>query len=901
MRALRTIWSRLRSLWQRREVKREIDEELRFHLEQRTAENVAAGMSPEDAAREARKRFGNVQSVREECGEARGASFGEGTWKDVRFAIRQLLKSPGFTAVAVISLALGIGANTAIFSGLNAVLLRSLPVRDAQDLRLINWTGRNPQYSGYTGPGTTDVPGGFTVGTSFSYPGYCVLRDGNTGFSDVYAFATKGVTLVGHGESRFTEALLVSGNYFSGYGVRPFIGRPILPEDDQPGAPLVAVITYPWWERQCGSDPNVVGKPVTINQHTATVIGVLPRNYAGPLPGDEATVYLPLNAQPQLWSHQPLELDRWWLQVMGRLAPGANEAQAQAGLSVLFQQALNQSKTKMEQGGIVLEDGSRGQLILHRQMAKPFLALTAAAGIVLLIACANLAGLLLARGAARRHEMAVRAAMGAGRWRLIRQSLVESLTLSLLGAGLGLLVAAWSRPALLGFLLEYSRDDTRFDLQTDDRVLAFTVLVSVITAVIFGILPAIRAAEAHPAEALKHRSAMAAPRLTLGKGLVAMQVSLSVLLVVGAGLMIRTFANLARVAPGFDAENVLVFRVRPSDAGHPREQYVEVYDRIRSAVAALPGVRLVSYSAFALVSGSSSSDEMELPGRPNESGRKRNIEYLKVGEDFFRTMNVPLLAGRDFTSADSATAHSVVVVNQTFARRYFPDEDPVGKTFTFHDQSPHSVEIVGVVRDTKCYRVRADAEPLIYVPQRQSATRAVSFAVRSVLPPGTLLPAIRQAVAGIDPHLPLFSISTQQVLLDRSIAPDRLFALLGGALALLALLLSCVGLYGLMAYNVARRTPEIGLRMALGATPRNVSGPILREALWLVLAGLAVGVPGALALVRLVQSQLYGVAPADPVTFVCGGALLIVVAMLSAWIPARRAARVDPMVALRCD
>jgi predicted permease len=901
MKMLRIIRNRIRSLWQRHEVKREIDEELRFHLEQRTAENLAAGLSPEDAAREARKRFGNLQSVREECREARGAGFGEGTGKDVRFALRQLLKSPGFTAVAVISLALGIGANTAIFSGLNAVLLRSLPVGHPEELRLVNWIGRNPRYSDYTGPGTTQLPGGSTVGTSFSHPAYCILRDGSSGFSDIFAFATKGITVVGHGEPRFTEALLVSGNYFSGYGAHPFIGRPILPEDERPGAPPVAVLTYQWWERQCGSDPNVVGQPVTINQNTATVIGVLPRSYVGPLPGDEAVVYLPLTAQSQLWPAQPLGLDRWSLQIMGRLAPGANEAQAQAGLSVLFQQALNQSKTRMEQAGIVLEDGSRGQLILRRQLAKPFFVLMAAAGIVLLIACANLAGLLLARGAARQHEMAVRAALGAGRWQLIRQSLVESTLLSLLGAGLGLLVAAWSKPVLLGFLAEHSRDEPRFNLQADARVLAFTLLVSVLTVLVFGMLPAIRAAQADPAKALKHRSATGASRLTLGRGLVAAQVGLSVLLVVGAGLMIRTFANLARVAPGFDAENVLLFRVRPADAGYRSEQYSEVYDRIKAAVAAIPGVRQVSYSAFALVSGSSSSDDIEFPGREDEAGRKRNTEYLKVGDDFFRTMNVPLLAGRDFNAADAAASPSVVIVNQTFARRYFADEDPVGKTFRFHDGTAHSVEIIGVVRDAKYNRVRAEAAPLIYVSQRQSATRAASFAVRSVLPQGTLLPAIRQAVTGIDPHLPLFSIGTQEAVLERSTAPDRLFALLGGALAVLALLLSCIGLYGLMAYNVARRTGEIGIRMALGATRRDIAGAILREALWLVLAGLGVGVPVAFALARLIQSQLYGVAPVDPVTFVGGGVLLVVVALLSAWIPARRAAKIDPMEALRCE
>ncbi len=900
--SVRTIWLRIRSLWQRGGVKREIDEELRFHLEQRTAENLAAGISLEDAAREARKRFGNLQSVREDCRASRGASFGEGVWRDVRFAIRQLRKSPGFTAVALLSLALGIGANTAVFSALNGVLLRSLPVAAPGDLRLINWAGHKPQLSGgYTGPGTSPGPGGLEMGTSFPYPFYREFRDRGAGFAEVFAFASKGVTAVSHGEASATAAMLVSGNYFAGYGVQPLLGRCVAPEDDQPGAAPVAVITHRWWERRCGLDPAVIGQPLTLNQAAYTIIGVLPRQYVGPMMGDSADIYVPLSAQPHLEPTRPLDSpNRWWVQIMGRLARGAREAQAQASLSTIFRQALDGASSKMERAGIVLEDGSRGQLILRRQFAKPFLALSAVVALVLLIACANLAGLLLARGVARQHELAVRAALGASRWQLIRQSLIESLVLSLTGAGLGLLVGAGIKHALAG-LLAMMPEGFRFDLRTDSNVLVFTLAVSVLTALVFGLWPASRASRADPSAGLRNRAAMGSPRLTAGKLLVAVQVALSVLLVVGAGLMIRSFANLARVTPGFDPTNVLLFRVKPGDVGHGSQAWIGIYDRIRTAVAAIPGVRDVTCSSFALVSDTTSSEDIEFTDRPDAAGQRQRVHQFVIGEDFFRTMSIPLLIGREFTQADTAASPPVAVVNEAFARRFLASENPIGQTFLLHDGTGRRMQIVGVSRDAKYNEMRAAAEPLIYLSQRQSAQPGACFEVRSALPPLTLVSAVRKAVAAVDPNLPISRIKTQEQQLHESLAANRLFAALGAAFALLAVLLSCIGLHGLMAYTVARRTREIGLRMALGATRGNVAGPILREAVLLVLAGLVGGIPAALALARLIKSQLYGVAPADPATFGGGGVLLIAVALVSAWIPARRAARVDPMTALRSE
>jgi predicted permease len=902
MNRLRTIWLKLRSLCRRRDVKREIDEELRFHLEQRTAENIAAGMMPEEAAREARKRFGNVQSVREECREHRSASFGEATWQDVRFGARMLRKNPGFTAIAVMSLALGIGANTTIFSALNAVLLRSLPVRNPHELRSINWVGFNPQLNGYTGVGTSDVPGGLQMGTSFPYPAYRDFRDRGAGFSDVFAFfALKSVTAVARGEASVASAMLVSGNYFSGYGANPLIGRPIVPEDDRPGAAPVAMITYRWWERYCGLDPNVLGQSITLNQVSYTVIGVLPRDYVGPIMGDFTDIYVPMSAQPHLVPSRPLDSpNRWWVQIMGRLAPGANEAQAQASLAVLFPQVLSESDSKIEQPAIRLEDGSRGQMMLRQKLAKPFLALTIVVGLVLLIACANVAGLVLARGAARQHEMAVRAAIGAGRWRLIRQSLTESLVLSLIGGGLGLVVSAWSKQALTGFLT-FVPEGFRFDLRTDSNVLVFSLCVSVLTALIFGLLPALRASRVDPLAGLKSRSALGAPRLRLGKMLVTVQVGLSVLLVVGAGLMIRTFTNLARVHPGFDPKNVLLFRLDPGQAGYDGQKLVAFYDQTRDAISAIPGVRAVTFSAFPLASGSYSSEDIVFLGREKRPGDDWQTAVLGVGEDFFRTLCMPLLAGRDFNAADTASSPSVAVVNETFARRFFGGVNPIGQTFMLQDGTGRPFEIVGLCRDAKYNQMRADIPPLVLFSQRQRPQGSVSFEVRSALPPLALVPAVRKAVAALDANLPLSRVKTQEPQLDQSLAADRLFASLGGAFALLAVLLSCIGLYGLMAYNVGRRTSEIGIRMALGATPANVARPILREAVVLAATGLAVGMPVAIALARLIKSQLYGVAPTDPVTLIGTGVLLMAVAIVSAWIPARRTMKINPMEALRCE
>lgn len=822
---------------------------------------------------------------------------------DLRLAFRQLLKSPGFTTIAILSLALGIGANTAVFSALNAVLLRTLPVRAPNELRLVNWSGIKPRFRGYSGPGTTDAPGGFTVGTSFSYLAYRQLRDRGSGFTELFAFSTpRTVVAVGQGDPASASAMLVSGNAFAGYGADAWIGRLINPSDDQPGAAPVAVVTYRWWEQHCNSDPEALGRQLIINKVAFTVVGVLPRGFMSPVAGDAAEMYVPLSSTSALWPEIQLNSDRWWLQLMGRLASGVDERQAQSALSVVFRQALADApNTTMGQGGIVVEDGSRGQLILRRELAKPFIALGAAVGIVLLIACANLAGLLLARGAARRHEMAVRAAIGASRWRLIRQSLAESVLLAAAGAGLGLLLAHWSKPLFVGLLSGHSPAGARFDFSLDVRILAFTGLAAALTTILFGLLPALRAARTDPAGALTTRTALGAPRMTVGKILVTAQVALSVLLVVGAGLLIRTFANVARISPGFDPDNVLLFRVRPADLGYGQQQRLDVLERIRTSLAALPGVQSAGYASAALVSDASASDIYEIPGSAAAIGDKVVTQYLEISDDFLRTLRIPLLLGRDFAATDSSNSAPVAVVNESFVRLHFPGQNPIGRSIISQRPTRRALTIVGVARDAKYNRMRAEIAPVVYFSLRQNTAGSVTFALRTAQSPTALVGDVRKTVAAIDAQLPLSLIRTQQDVVRRSVASDRLLAILGGSLGGLAVLLSCIGLYGLMAYDVARRTQEIGVRMALGATPKNIAAPILRECLKLAGAGLFIGIPTALVLARLIRSQLYGIDSYDPVTLGLGTVTLIAIALISAWIPARRAARVDPLVALRSE
>lgn len=899
MNFMKELGHRLVALVHKKKLDLEMTEEMRLHLELRTQANIDAGMTPEEARCAARRRFGGVDQVQETCRDQRGVPWIEHLIQDVRYALRTLAHSPGFAAVAVLSLSLGIGANTAIFSLLDAILLRSLPVRNPHELRVVEWVGRNPEVSNYTGNGMGRTGTGLTYSGSFSYPAYRDFRDRGTGFAEVFAFfPLSNVTAIAHDQSGVAWGLMVSGNFFAGYGAQTMIGRPIVPEDDQPAATPVAVITYRCWERYFSRDRNVIGQTVTLNQNSFTIIGVLARGFAGPTIGDPSDFYIPLSAQPRMVPSRPLGSPRhWWVQIMARLAPGADESQAQASLDALFRQDLRASDNKMEQPAIWLRDGRRGPMLARESIGGPLWALLAVVGLVLLIACANLAGLLLVRSAARQHEMAVRAAIGANRGRLIRQSLTESLLLALAGGSLGLILASWGMAGLPQLVARFQQN-LHFDTSLDANVLAFTFGVSVATALLSGLLPALRASRVDPATGLKDRSAPGTPRLRLGKVLVSAQVGLSALLVVIAGLLVQTFANLSRVDPGFDPENLLVFRLNAAQAGYKGAQLDNFFDNVRQSVAAIPGVRRVALSDLALVGGVRSSSGVSIPGRAAGPDEHLQAYQLIVSDSFFATMGIGLLLGRDFSTADTATSPKVAIVNESFARSFLPDRNPVGQTFNVE---PDTYQIVGVCRDAKYNNLRNEISPTMYFPYGQYPVGSMFFEVRSALPPLALAPPVRNIVAALDSRIPVADVHTQQQLLDISVLPERLIAALCGSLAVLVALLSYVGLFGLMAYSVARRTGEIGVRIALGARPGDVARPIVREALLLSAAGLAAGLPVALALAQIIRGALYGIQPYDPATMIGGSLILLFIAGLAAWIPARRAAKVDPILALRCE
>jgi len=832
-------------------------------------------------------------------------------WHDVRYGLRQLRRSPGFTAVAVLSLALGIGVNTAIFSMINGILYKSLPVRNPHELRVINWTFwvvHNPDKMRQLGAAYwwLTKPGEHSNG-SFPHFAYLDFARQTQGFSDLFAFSNgeHRVTINADGVPTSANAGMVSGNFFRGYGARVLIGRPITPEDDRPDAPPVAVLTYRLWRRVFGLDPHVIGRTLMVGKTGFTVIGVLPRRYVGPMAGETRTdFYVPLTAQRQLLPGERwLDSDNaWWVQMMGRLAPGADEAQIQASLELLFSHVVRRSGAEIDRPGILLEKGHQGVQSHHRIPADLCWFVLIVVSLVLLIACMNLAGLLLARGVARQHEMAVRAAMGAGRWRLIRQSLTESMILSLGGVCLGLLFSVWIREAVSGFIFDPSSNQN-FNLpidanllQIDAIVLMFALAVGVAAALLSGLFPALRAGNTDPSAGLKESGSRGAPRLRLPKVLVTAQVGLSVLFVVIGGLLCRTLINLYRMDPGFDTENLLLVPIGPGKSLSPPRDKQRFFDSVRQKIAGIPGVRSVALSNATLTGGSGWISTISIPSRPDE--RPRKLFTLSVSEGYFATMGINLLNGRDFRVTDTEDSERVVIVNEGFGRLCFPEKNPLGQ-FIMIDGEQH--RIVGLCSNHKYCGLRQSISATLYRSHSQFELSSMICMIRSVLPPLSLVPAVRKAVADLDRNLPLEGITTQKLAIKASLRLERLMTSLFGSIALLALALSCIGLYGIMAYNVARRTGEMGIRKALGARPWDVARPILREALTLAAIGVAIGLPVALALVGLMRAALYGIEPHDPVTVIGTIGIMLTVAALAAWIPARRAAKIDPMEALRYE
>ncbi len=935
------LTKRLRSLFGRSAQERELTDELRFHIDMKTDENIATGMSPDEARQAALRSFGNPGLKREDARTTWGWIWVEHFVQDVRYGLRAMRQAPGFTAVAVLSLALGIGANTAIFSLIDAVLLKTLPIQDPQNLVAMDWASKGwPEgvINGLSGNMNGD-PSGRMTSPSFSYPMYEQLRARNHVFSNVLALAGNGsqFNLGYRGEPGRAEGELISGTFFDTLGVQPALGRMLAPEDDRLESSPAAVISYRYWEGHFGRDPGVVGRSVTLNGVPFTVVGVCPPEFFGVQPGRAVDVWVPLHQQPHVeprWAPQPenahgraigpdwlfQQSTRWWVVMLGRRKPGVTEQQAQAEAEVILQQSIAgdvKPGTKPETiPHLEVTAGSKGLDDLRRQFSKPLAVLMAVVGLVLLIACANVANLLLARGTSRQKEMAVRLAIGARRSRLIRQLLTESVLLAALGGVVGLVLAFWSTDLLVAFMSS-GRDPVHLTVTPDPRVLGFTMAVSILTGIVFGLAPALRSTRLDLTPALKASDARelgTAPgtsrhqvrRQGIGRTLIVAQVSLSLLLLVGAGLFVRTLRNLENENTGFDERNLLLFGIDPTQGGYKGQRLAEFYQELMRRVAAQPGVRSVSMSGATLIGGGMNSLETFIQNPPKIADKDGGVgSYVnEVGPNFFETMGIPLVLGRTIHEADLAGAPEVAVVNEEFARKFLDGGNPIGRRFGFDSQkkSAPEFEIVGVVGDARYDDLRHDIPATVYPAALQDTTLgALHFEVRTAGDPSVLAPAIRRVAQGLDSNLALYDVRSQKEQVDETLFQERLFARLTGFFGSLALLLGCIGVYGVMAFAVTRRTREIGIRMALGANRSEIVGMVLRETLALVAIGVALGVMAALEASRLVATFLFGLKPNDPLTIAVAALLMVAAAAFAGYVPARRASHVDPMVALRYE
>ena len=916
------FWTRfrlwLRAVMRRSRMESEMDAELRFHIEAFAQDLVRGGVPREEALRRARIEFGAVERAKEECREARGVSFINSLVLDLRYGLRMLRKSPGFTTVVVLSLALGIGANTAIFTLLDAVLFKMLPVKNPQELALLQWAV--PREGGLHGlwyDGSSWPEGSEEVGFSFSYPAFEQLRARNDVLSDLFAYADLGndMNVVADGEPGLAHAQMATGGIFSTLGVQPVTGRFFADSDDRPGAPLVCVISGGYWKQRFGARPDIAGKTVVIAGVAFNIIGVTPPSFSGLTAGSKVDVWVPLSTQPLVEPNLDPKVsmftasDHWWIQIMGRLKPGVSRAQAAAGLDVIFKPAAAEGiHPEPEQRVFIpsIELGRAGQGFgqLRNQFSRALFILMGLVGLVLLIACANVANLLLARATSRQREIGMRLSLGASHGRLIRQLLTESILLSFLGGAVGCLFAYWGTGLLIS-LITSTGNTISLSTGPDWRIAGFTTGVCLVTGVLFGLAPAWRAARTDLAPSLKQGAqavSSAGLRLGLGKALVISQVALSLVLLFGAGLFIRTLAKLRNVDTGFDTRNMLLFCLNPTKSGYHEAALNDFFFRLRQRVASLPGVISATASFHEPINDGRRSCDLTVPGS-NLSRKQMDVAVMPAGPSFFATMKIPLLRGRDFDERDNEQAPKVAVVNEAFAKRYFSGSDPMGQHIGL-DSSPANIEIVGVARDAKYAYLREEAPATVYRPFSQdSAIPFMCFELRTAVTPLSLVPAVRAAVAELDRNVPLSGIETESQQVDDALLQERLFAKLSSFFGLVALLLACIGLYGILSYAVARRTSEIGIRMALGAQRANVLKMVMRETLLLVLAGVAIGIPSSVVATRyassLISDLLYGVKANDVPTICLSTVVLIAVALFAGFLPARRATKVDPMVALR--
>ena len=935
----------------RERMMKDLEQDIRDHIDTETQDNIARGMSPEDAHHAAIRKFGNVTRVKEETREVWSFVWLEQLSQDVRYGLRMLRRSPGFTAVAILTLALGIGANTAIFSFIDGILLRSLPVQEPQQLVVFTWSAHaRPKLKGHSGYGDCQ---NLVGDCSFSIPFFKNVRAHTDTFSGMAAFAGPlDYDLSGNGTATMARGQYVSGDFFSTLGVNTIVGRPLDVSDDSPSAPPAIVLSYVYWQRAFGGDRSVVGRTVRLNNISTAIVGVAEARFTNLTPGNSIDFFMPFSVADRIrseyWGHGDRIYDSgvFWSVIVGRLKPDLSLAQAQAAATTMFVNETTHGAAPLlneaDAPTVKLLPAAEGLNGESSQIAPMFYLLMFAVGLILLIACANVAGLMLARSATRQKEMAVRLALGAGRGRIVRQLLTESVLLSLAGGALGIFLSLWVIKVITT-LFSSGYEAFPFAIAPDWRVLLFTVGITFAVGVLFGLAPALRGVRIdltpglkETASSLPGSAAHSGRWFRLGNALVVAQVALSIVVLIGAGLLVRTLRNLHNLNPGFDTRSILLFGVNPTAAGYSDQKTAQLYSDLQQRFAALPGVISASYSEDALLSGNHSSYDVHLDGAQPKSNV--STEWLAVGLDFFSTMRIPLLAGRTFSPADFASAAATnaaltsatdaaakttrssglmsvnrpdaqaapvpVIINEAFTREFFSNQDPVGKHVgNAQEDEPATGPqpgylIVGIAGNTKYNSLRPAIEPTMYVPQ---VAQSAHFELRTAADPLALVKVVNAVVSGVDENLPLFAVRTQTEQINQTLFLDRLMSQISTAFALLALVLACIGLYGLLSYEVARRTREIGIRMALGAKASDVLRAVIAQGIAVAVVGVTIGVAIALGVTRFLGSLLYDVKPGDPLTFAGVALLLVAVAVLACYIPALRAARVDPMVALRYE
>jgi|HubBroStandDraft_6_1064221.scaffolds.fasta_scaffold23451_2 predicted permease len=845
-------------------------------------------------------------------------------FRDFKYALRTLARTPGFTAIAILTLALGIGANTAIFTLLDQILLRLLPVKNPQELVLLTMRGRH--YGSNWG------------GNAISHPMFRDFQAHNEVFSDMFSRFPFSASLSFNGQAERVDLELVSGTYFSTLGLNPYLGRVFTPEDDRlPDAYPYVVLNYAYWKSRFSSDPGIVGKDLTLNNYKMIVVGVLQPGFDGVELGRSPKLFVPIMMEKEVLVGNPNDMLKErrnrWVNAFGRLKPGITREQAKASLqpfmhSMLemevkdkaFAHASPYDREQFLKCTIDVLPGSQGRSYTREGLSTPLWVLMATTGLVLLIACANLANLLLVRGSARKKEMAIRLAMGATRGRIVSQLLIESLSLATLGALAGLALAYWADKALMAAYLPSDSGGLHISTAPDLRILLFTLAVTVATGVFFGLLPALQTTKPNVAGTLKDEAAavVGGGHGALRKSLVIAQVTLSLLLLIGAGLFTRSLGNLRNLGPGFPAQNLVGFEIDPSYSGYTVARLKSFYPQLLDSLSSIPGVQSTGLASLRILEGDEWDSSMTAEGFSPPTPDAHPEPYMnEISPNYFATLGVPIVNGRDFRPTDDHQIKhnpeekgdmgwepSVIMINETFAKKYFPGRDPVGLHVGFGSDpgTPTDMEIIGVVKDIKYTTLRDEIPPQAYLPYMGDRfVGGMVVYLRTTADPNLLMTAIRSKIRDMDSNIPVFAMRTTEVQINNSLSSERMIASLSAVFGFLATLLAVIGLYGVMAYTVAQRTREVGIRMALGAAQGSVIWMVMREVLILVAIGVAAGVPASLALTKLVQSQLFGLSPHDPATLILATVALAFVACAAGYIPAWRASRLDPMKALRYE